>query len=223
MALTQNQVAPDVIEKVISAVTSFAVYGFPESHAISFASIAYASAWLKVHRPAEFYVGLLNNQPMGFYSSATLVKDAHRHRVKVLPVSVQYSSWLCTVEADRIIRLGFCVLQGVNRNRIEHLIEQRKDNRFADLNDFRARTQFERDELRIIAKSGALNDLATHRRNALWSVEFPNYGRAVPIPIRPDFAVRCDGTERTSSSGFFDHALNYRPTSVSLFTVLFAV
>ena len=175
LALTQNQVAPDVSEKVIAAVTSFAVYGFPESHAISFASIAYASAWLKVHRPAEFYVGLLNNQPMGFYSSATLVKDAHRHGVKVLPISVQHSSWLCTVEADRIIRLGFCVLQAVNRNRVEHLIEQRTDKSFADLNDFRARTHFERDELRIIAKSGALNDLAAHRRNALWSVELPNH------------------------------------------------
>ncbi|MBV8587954.1 MAG: DNA polymerase III subunit alpha, partial [Verrucomicrobia bacterium] len=175
LALTQNQAAPEVIEKVISAVTSFAVYGFPESHAISFASIAYASAWLKVHRPAEFYVGLLNNQPMGFYSSATLVKDAHRHGVKVLPVSVQHSSWLCTVEADRTFRLGFCVLQGVNRNRVEHLIEQRTDSSFTDLNDFRARTRFERDELRIIAKSGALNGLAAHRRNALWSVELPNY------------------------------------------------
>jgi len=106
-ALAANQVKPKVAEEIVAAITSFALYGFPESHAISFALIAYASSWLKVHRPAEFYVGLLNNQPMGFYSSATLIKDAQRRHLRVLPVSVVHSDWLCTVESDQTIHLGF--------------------------------------------------------------------------------------------------------------------
>ncbi len=82
-ALRANEVSDEVASKILAAITSFALYGFPESHAISFALITYASSWLKVHRPAEFYVGLLNNQPMGFYTPATLIKDAQRQRIKM--------------------------------------------------------------------------------------------------------------------------------------------
>jgi error-prone DNA polymerase len=98
--MERNGVAPDVIERVTKAVQSFAVYGFPESHAISFALIAYASCWLKVHRAPEFFAGLFNNQPMGFYSPATLVEDAKRHGVRVLSVNVATSEWLCTIEEN---------------------------------------------------------------------------------------------------------------------------
>ncbi len=97
-AMDRKQVGRDVQERIVDSISSFALYGFPESHAISFALIAYASAWLKVHRPAEFYVGLLNNQPMGFYSRATLVKDARHHGLRVRPVDVCVSEVLCTVE-----------------------------------------------------------------------------------------------------------------------------
>lgn len=96
-AMARKGVAPEVIEKIIHSITSFALYGFPESHAISFAILAYGSAYLKVHRAPEFYASLLNNQPMGFYSPATIVKDARRHGVKILPVSVMESDWRCTV------------------------------------------------------------------------------------------------------------------------------
>src|SRR3982074_655159 len=81
-AMERNGVAPDVIEKILQSITSFALYGFPESHAISFAILAYGSAYLKVHRAPEFYASLLNNQPMGFYTSATIVKDRQRHGLK---------------------------------------------------------------------------------------------------------------------------------------------
>src|SRR5258705_7711932 len=97
-ALHSNGVNEEVAEKILAAITSFALFGFPESHAISFALITYASSWLKVHRPAKFYVGLLNNQPMGFYTPATLIKDAQRQRIKMRSVSVMDSEWLCTVE-----------------------------------------------------------------------------------------------------------------------------
>ena len=113
-AMARNNIAPEVIEKVLQSITSFALYGFPESHAISFAILAYGSAYLKVHRAPEFYASLLNNQPMGFYSPATIVKDAHRHGVKMLPVCVLRSEWNCTVLSDDTVRLGFCVVNGLS-------------------------------------------------------------------------------------------------------------
>ncbi|MBV9876588.1 MAG: error-prone DNA polymerase [Verrucomicrobia bacterium] len=174
-ALTENQVSEAVAEKILAAISSFALYGFPESHAISFALIAYASSWLKVHRPAEFYVSLLNNQPMGFYAPATLIKDAQRHQIRVLPVSVTESDWFCSVISDKIIRLGFCLSRGLSSTNVQQMINERQHQPFRDLVDFRKRTYFDRDELRILATSGALNPLANHRRHALWLVEAPHY------------------------------------------------
>src|SRR5207253_5282685 len=101
-----NGIAGDEAEKIITAIMSFALYGFPESHAASFALLAYASAYLKAHYPAAFYTALLNNQPMGFYHPSTLVKDAQRRGVRFHPIDVQISDWDCTVERDGAIRLG---------------------------------------------------------------------------------------------------------------------
>src|SRR2546430_6558596 len=86
-------------EEIVHAITAFALYGFPESHASSFALLAYASAYLRVHHAAAFYAALLNNQPMGFYHPATLVKDAQRHGLRILPVDITVSDWLCTIES----------------------------------------------------------------------------------------------------------------------------
>src|SRR5947207_6385972 len=99
--------APEIIDEVSATIASFALYGFPESHAISFAHLAYATAYLKAHRAPEFYASLLNNQPMGFYSPATIVKDGKRHGLKFRPVCVEKSDWHCTVQKDDSIRLGF--------------------------------------------------------------------------------------------------------------------
>jgi error-prone DNA polymerase len=170
-ALRANEVSDEVATKILAAISSFALYGFPESHAISFALITYASSWLKVHRPAEFYVGLLNNQPMGFYTPATLIKDAQRHRIKIRSVSVMDSEWLCTVESDLSIRLGFCLTHGINQAHVEQMLNARQQKSFQNMHDFRGRTSFDRDELRILAKTGALNPLIGHRRDALWAVE----------------------------------------------------
>src|SRR5205085_5287771 len=114
-AMERKGVAPDKIEKIIQAISSFALYGFPESHAISFAILAYGSAYLKVHRAPEFYASLLNNQPMGFYAPATIVKDARRHGIRMRPVCVAESEWRCTVESNERIRLGFCVVNGLRQ------------------------------------------------------------------------------------------------------------
>ncbi|MGF1530995.1 MAG: DNA polymerase III subunit alpha [Puniceicoccaceae bacterium] len=162
---------PEVIDAVTGSVSSFALYGFPESHAISFAILAYASAYLKRHYPVEFYTGLLNNQPMGFYSPATLIQDAKRRGIRFLPVSVIDSQMECTILDDATIRLGLNGLRGVGRNRIEAMLEERERRAFAGLEDFRDRTQFNRDELRVLAKSGSLNGWGMDRREALWRVE----------------------------------------------------
>ncbi len=105
----------EVADRIVLSITSFALYGFPESHAASFALLAYASAYLKVHHTAVFYTALLNNQPMGFYHPATLVKDAQRRGVHFHPVDVQQSDWECRVEADGGIRLGFCYVTGLRK------------------------------------------------------------------------------------------------------------
>ena len=169
--MERNGVAPDVIERVTKAVQSFAVYGFPESHAISFALIAYASCWLKVHRAPEFFAGLFNNQPMGFYSPATLVEDAKRHGVRIRPVNVRESDWLCTVGADDTLRLGLCYARGIRQADGERILAGRNRRAFASLADFQLRTALAKPALRALAKIGALNGFAEHRRAAQWQVE----------------------------------------------------
>jgi error-prone DNA polymerase len=170
-ALRRNGVSAEAADYILKSLASFALYGFPESHAISFALIAYASAWLKVHRPAAFYAALLNNQPMGFYSPASLVQDARRHGVKVLPVCVQLSDERCRVESDAAIRLGVASVHGVRAAAVKAMLAARSERPFASLEDFARRTSFNPAERRALAGAGALNALAGHRRAALWHVE----------------------------------------------------
>src|SRR5881409_653811 len=147
-AMERKGVTPDKIEKIIHSISSFALYGFPESHAISFAILAYGSAYLKVHRAPEFYASLLNNQPMGFYTPATIVKDAQRHGVKIKPVCVQRSTWNCTVVSDDTIRLGFCVVNGLRQEHAENLVAQRNQLAFRSMDDFKRRAELTKEELR---------------------------------------------------------------------------
>ena len=170
-AMERNKVAPDVIEKILQSITSFALYGFPESHAISFAILAYGSAYLKVHRAPEFYASLLNNQPMGFYTPATIVKDAQRHGTRILPVCARESNWVCTVVSDDTLRLGFCAVNGMRKEHGEALVAERERAAFDSLEDFKRRVQLSKEELRTLAELGALNCFAQHRRSAMWKVE----------------------------------------------------
>jgi error-prone DNA polymerase len=111
--MARQGIGGEAAEQIITSIASFALYGFPESHAASFALLAYASAYLKAHYPAAFYTALLNNQPMGFYHPSTLVKDAQRRGVRFHPIDVQISSWDCTVERDGAIRLGLRYVSGL--------------------------------------------------------------------------------------------------------------
>jgi len=194
IALRQKHCSEELVEKIATTVSSFAVYGFPESHAISFAYLAYLSAYLKAHRAPEFYASLLNNQPMGFYSSATLIKDGQRHGVKFLPVCVLRSDWDCTIEhreeipefdvrrstfdvqrspAVYPVRLGLCVVKTLSNSGAKRLLEERAKAPFTSLIDFKRRVRLNKDELRTLAEIGALNCFAAHRREALWEVEKP--------------------------------------------------
>src|SRR4029077_14089260 len=118
-----------------------------------------------------FYASLLNNQPMGFYTPATIVKDAQRHGVNVKPVCVMKSTWRCTVVDDNTFRLGLCVVNGLRLEHADQLVRQREDRPFDSLEDFKRRVTLSKDELRTLAELGALNCFSKHRRAAMWDVE----------------------------------------------------
>ncbi|WP_009959310.1 DNA polymerase III subunit alpha [Verrucomicrobium spinosum] len=170
-AMEERGVAQEVQEKITACISSFALYGFPESHAISFAILANASVWLKAHRAVEFYAGLLNNQPMGFYSTSTLVRDAKQHGLRIRPACVVVSDVLCTVEDDQTLRLGLNQFRGLSRGSQERIIAERAVRPWRDLDDFLRRSGLDKKERRVLAKAGALNQLGLHRRSALWQVE----------------------------------------------------
>jgi error-prone DNA polymerase len=153
--------------------------GFPESHAASFALIAYASAYLKVHYLAAFTCGLLNNQPMGFYSPAVLIKDAQRHGLRVRPIDVQRSQAICSLEHEEnqkiSLRIGFNYARGMRSSTILALLDERTHyGDFQSVDDLNLRVPaLNSRELVILARIGALNaiDTVAHRRDALWQVE----------------------------------------------------
>jgi error-prone DNA polymerase len=196
--MTRKGITPDVQEMIVRSIGSFAAYGFPESHAASFALLAYASAYLKCHYPAAFTAAMLNNQPMGFYHPATLVKDAQRHGLHFKPVDVMRSDWKCTVEksgqwsvtsdqsgpatghwplatSPRAVRLGFNYLKGMRREIAAQIVEERARAPFASIRDLVRRVPaLRKEELNSLAEAGALNfigETESHRREALWRSE----------------------------------------------------
>ncbi len=171
VALKKNGVTDEATEYIIQSLASFALYGFPESHAISFALIAYASAWLKVHQPAAFYTAIINNMPMGFYSVASLIQDGKRRGIRFLPPCVQRSDEFSRVDTADTVRLGLKTVQGVRAKVVHAAVVSRAKMPFVSLVDFMRRTKFNAKERRALALIGALNGLAEHRRSALWRVE----------------------------------------------------
>jgi len=180
--MTRNGILGETQEQIIQSITSFALYGFPESHAASFALIAYASAYLKCHYLAAFTAALLNNQPMGFYHPSTLVQDAQRHGLKVLPMDVTKSDWKCTLEPSAIssqpspfLRLGLNYARGLREPAAQALVRERSLTRFTSVQDLARRVpELRKDELTTLAEIGALNTITgdnSHRRDALWQVE----------------------------------------------------
>ena len=169
--MARNGLEGEVQDQIVRSIASFALYGFPESHAASFALIAYASAYLKAHHPAAFVCCLLNNQPMGFYQPLTLVKDAQRHGVHFRPIDVTASGWSCSLDADGAVRLGLMYVTSLRQAAGERVVGERNASGFASLQDFVDRVALHRDELQRLAEIGALNSFGLTRRSALWQVE----------------------------------------------------
>jgi error-prone DNA polymerase len=177
--MTTNGLDAATQENIIHNISSFALYGFPESHAASFALIAYASAYLKVKYLAAFTCAILNNQPMGFYMPAVLVKDAQRHGLRIRPIDIQVSDWACTIEHEvdgaLSLRMGLGYAKGLRRQSAVAVVATRsQDGIFRSAEDLALRVPLlNRKELTLLARVGALNKLdgIEHRRDALWQVE----------------------------------------------------
>jgi error-prone DNA polymerase len=176
--MDRNEISSEAQEKIILAITSFALYGFPESHAASFALLAYASAFLKCRYLAAFTAAILNNQPMGFYQPDTLVRDAQRHGLKVKPIDVTCSYWLCQLEKngqDFCVRLGMRFVKGLRDDVALKIVSERAIRPFSSMDDLKLRVpMIQKTELATLAEIGALNFIGAkkvHRRDALWQIE----------------------------------------------------
>ncbi len=181
-------IAPEFAERVFEQIRGFGEYGFPESHAASFALIAYATAWLKCHYPAEFACALLNAQPMGFYSPSTIVEDAQRHGVEVRPVDVRASDWDCTLESVEArtlfaVRLGLRYVKGLSGTEGERIVAARRAGEFLSLADFTRRVRPGRDVLQALAEAGAFDGFESSRRTALWEAKALAKCREDPLPL----------------------------------------
>ena len=160
-------------EQVFDQIRGFGEYGFPESHSASFALIAYAASYFKHHYPAEFTCSLLNSQPMGFYSPATIIEDARRHDVQIRPIDIRYSDWDCTIEPCQestggfALRIGLRYVKGLSRNEAEMLTSCDADYRTAD--QLAQATGLSKTAIRKLAEAGALRGLYENRRDALWA------------------------------------------------------
>ncbi|MEY2684535.1 MAG: polymerase [Pseudomonadota bacterium] len=182
-------------EALFRQIEGFGEYGFPESHAASFALLVYASAWLKCHEPACFLVGLLNAQPMGFYSPSQLVQDAQRHGVEVRPVDVCHSDWDCTTEppspsagqptGQPAVRLGLRLVAQLGPATANRIAQARRSRPFADLHDLQTRAGLDQADLDALAHADALAALLGHRRQQLWAALPPALGtdllQAAPV------------------------------------------
>ena len=197
--MLRNGITGQQQDSIVKSITAFALYGFPESHAASFALIAYASAYLKCRYLAAFTAAILNNQPMGFYAPATLVKDAQRHGLHFNPIDVTRSDWLCTIQeenGERPVRLGLNYVKGLREQPARAILAARAQTPFASIQDLVDRVpELRKDELRKLSEIGALNFITaspTHRRAALWDSElairptgplFANPQSLIPNPL----------------------------------------
>src|SRR5206468_10028114 len=188
-AMRAKGISAEFAERVFEQIRGFGEYGFPESHAASFALIAYATAYLKCHFPAEFACALLNAQPMGFYAPATIVDDAKRHGVVVRPVHILSSSWDCTLEPDGksggglAVRMGLRYVQGIGRGDWEKIAAARDNSCAASLADFVRRSGLDAGVLQSLAESGAFEAFHLNRRQSLWEACGPSRNEAQDLAL----------------------------------------
>lgn len=187
--MLQRGYSREFADGCIRQIQGFSEYGFPESHAASFALLVYASAWIKYHYPAAFAAALINSLPMGFYAPAQIIQDARAHNVTVLPVDIHYSSWNCTLEThagSSALRNGMRLIKGLSQSQAELLVLSRNHNgKFKSISDLWFRTRqaniaLQKSTLRLLAHADAFCSLGLNRRKALWEIQsLP----AVPLPL----------------------------------------
>ncbi|MBT3219452.1 MAG: error-prone DNA polymerase [Proteobacteria bacterium] len=199
--LVENMIERGIDESYANAIfeqiKGFGEYGFPESHAASFALLVYVSGWLKYHYPAAFVAALINSQPMGFYSPRALVADLQRHGAEVRSVCVNNSIWNCTLEStesgEAALRLGFRLLKGFGEDHGKSIVAARQRCSFANLPDFARRTHLDRGKLQLLAQAGTFVDFEANRRRAAWILQglwtdlplFSSLSRQEPAPELP--------------------------------------
>jgi error-prone DNA polymerase len=187
--MTDKGISEDFAEQVFDQIRGFGDYGFPESHAASFALIAYATAWLKCHHPAAYLCAILNAQPMGFYSVSTLVEDGKRHGIVIGAVDVQRSDWDCTLEPTGgdgkgfVVRMGLRYVKGLNGEDGQRVVAQRPAGGYRSIDTFAAESGINSLGLSRLAECGALETLKGKRRDALWEVLGTRQGQAEHLQL----------------------------------------
>ncbi|MES2605774.1 MAG: OB-fold nucleic acid binding domain-containing protein, partial [Pseudomonadota bacterium] len=203
-------------EQIYQMTKGFGEYGFPESHAASFALLVYFSSWLKCHEPAAFCAALLNSQPLGFYMPAQLVQDARRHNVEVRPADATISDWDSTLERGAhgapAVRLGLRMIKGLPEESGQRIVQARRAAAFTDSEDFFRRTQLDRRALNCLSEANALSTLAGHRRMALWQT----LGRAPDdVPLAVNERIETQPSLLAPTEGE-DIVADYRRTGLTL-------
>jgi error-prone DNA polymerase len=197
-------IKPEFAEAIYKQICGFGEYGFPESHAASFALISYVGSYLRAHHPAIFTCGLLNAQPMGFYSASTIVEDAKRHGVVVLPIDATISDWDCTIEGGAV-RMGLRYVKSLPEVVGRRVLAARAARRFSDVADVVARARLDARASRGLAEAGAFDSLGQHRREALWEVHGVGRGEAIDLPVEETSKPELPQLSRFEEIGW-DHA-----------------
>lgn len=224
--MRQRGFSEEFATQVFQQIRGFGEYGFPESHAASFALLVYVSAWLKRYYPAAFAAAIINSQPMGFYAPAQLVRDARDHQVHVLPIDVNHSDWDCSLQrpdgstnppASAQLRLGMRLIVGLAQQSAERIVDARQQGRFSCLEDFTRRTRLNQSVVACLADADAFASFGRDRRQALWeSLAQPRIAQA--MPLFDQFLSACDESpaplpELESQATVF---ADYRTTGLTL-------
>jgi len=211
--------------QIVRQIEGFGEYGFPESHAASFALLVYVSSWLKCHQPAAFCAALLDSQPLGFYAPAQIVRDAMAHGVTIAPVCVNASTWSCALEPDPAapaapaapaVRLGLALVRGLAEQTAQRIVQARAQGRYADVADLARRAQLQRGELACLAAADALAALTGHRRKALWSALGFDVQAARRAPLAAEPPPREEAPALFAPTEGQEIVADYRTTSLTL-------
>lgn len=214
--MAANGLPESFARRIIAQIQGFGEYGFPESHAASFALLVYASAWLKCHAPAAFLCGLLNSQPMGFYSASMLIQDARRHGVEVLPPDVSFSDRDSRIDNTGAVRLGLREISGLARPVAERIALEREKQMFSSVADLSARLALQRRELDLLAAADALRSLAGHRRQAAWAASVEKVPAAVQGDLFDGLPPRENAIDLPAPNEGENLVADYRSLGLSL-------